>query len=134
MAETLIGSGKNDFPKTPTLRQYLKEHDYKVAKKSFVKTVFNPGKIPNYSFVTDAEYRVSILKGNDIFAELPLHLGSAIDNQYGLFIAPAESLDGTFAIGIDDSVVVEWEETNYGYKCSGFKPRKPATGKKPSGQ
>jgi len=52
-----LGSGNSNFPKTPTLLQKLKKGE-KVPDSSLVRLIFKPGKLPIFSLVTEAEYRV----------------------------------------------------------------------------
>lgn len=127
MAIQVLGSGDDAPRKTPTLTQYIKEHDGKIPQKSFVKRIFFPGKVPNYSFVTDHDFRVNIHRDNALFKVLCEQMSEWADQEVALVLVLDQENLGLFSVALDADQVVNWESKPWGYNCNDFKPRKAKT-------
>ena len=128
MAYESLGTQTGDSPKTPTLRQYIKQHGGKCPQSSNVKIIFKPGKYGGFSIVTDHNYRVQVLEDN------PLH-GYLLEN-----IDSLQQEEATLVVRVSDTERVQWEltrstddnsswnEFSWVYKLA-LMPRKPTLGK-----
>lgn len=119
-----IGSQKTDSDKTPTLRQYIAKCEGKCPDKSFVKIIFLPGKIPNYSLVTDHNFRVSILSGNDLFRAITENIEEWGESGASLVVLPDKDRPGAFELAVDSDSTSDWERTSWGFKLDLKPPKK----------
>lgn len=130
MAKQTLGSQKTDAPKTPTLRQYFQAKDGKVPIDNLVSIVFKPNKAPNWSFVTEHNFRVSILEDNPLHSVISDGIDEWIENGTVLYVRVTNGSKGQFELILEDEETTEWEVFDWGYKASELVRTKTRQGKK----
>lgn len=111
-----IGSQKGDSPKTPTLRQFWKQKEGKIPNTSYIKIVFPPRKVPNYSLVTEAGYRVSVLEDNPLHNIIRDGLPTWIEDGTVLAVQVDDGEKGHWSLVSLSNETGSWEEKDWGYK------------------
>lgn len=133
MSGQVLGSQSSDSARTPTLRQFYKQKDGKVPSTSFVKLIFKPGKGGGYGFVTDHNFRVTVLEDNPLHGHLTDNLAIYADNEDALFVRILDGSKGSWELFIADSETASWEELTWGFKATINQKtdpqKKPTTGR-----
>ena len=112
-----LGSESGSAPKTPTLKQFATITNGKLPKISYVKIVFVPGKVPNYTLVTDHDFRVNVYKDSPLYHLLGEQLAAFIESGATLAIQPNQEDIGKFALLLDDDRPGDWTAHDWGYLC-----------------
>lgn len=123
-----LGSDNGSAPKTPTLIQFHKQTNGKLPQISWVRIVFIPGKVPNYTLVTAHDFRVNIHKGSSLFDLLNRELAQWVEQGLALAVQPDQENIGKFGLLLDNDVDCGWETREWGYTCS-IEPSKTAADK-----
>lgn len=130
MALRSLGSQNTDQPKTPTLRQFWKLKDGKVAKSHLVTILFKPNKAPNYSLIVEVGFRVSILEDNPLHKIIADSIAEWTENEVPLYLTITNGEKGQFELSESDHETIEWNEYSWGWKMENLTNKKPVGNKK----
>lgn len=131
MPFTELGSQNGDSPKTPTLRAYWRSKEgQKIPTTHPVKIVFRPNKAPNWSFVTESNFRVSVLEDNPLHSAITNHMDEWANESMGLFIEITDGAKGQWKLVASDTTGMDWEEMTWGFKVESTFTKKPDRRKK----
>jgi hypothetical protein len=119
-------------PKTqPTLSQLCRDNPEKVPNRSVIKMIMFPKKFPNFTFVTEHNFRVLVYEDNPMFDALKeqLHVWSLAEEA--LFVKVVDKEKGWWTFELDTDEVQSWEKTEYGYSLK-IQEKKKTSAKKTS--
>lgn len=111
-----LGTDSGSAPKALTLIQFAKQTNGKLPKISYVTVVFVPGKVPNYTLVTQHDFRVNIHKNGALYNLLAEQLSSFAESGLALAVQPDPANIGKFALLLDDGKSAHWDERDWGYR------------------
>ena len=97
MSLVTFGSQKGDQPKTPTLRQFHKQHG-KTPDQSHVKTIFLPNKLPYYTLITDHGFKVVVMEDNPLHGVITDSLDQWATDQVRLVVVVMDGEKGVWAL------------------------------------
>lgn len=117
-----LGSDSGSAPKAPTLKQFAEKTNGKVPAISFVRIIFAPGKVPNYTLVTDHDFRVNVHKGSALFGVLNESLAEYAERNVALAVCPDSEDIGKFSLMLDDERHAEWTDKEWGWAIELSKP------------
>jgi hypothetical protein len=122
-----LGSGNSNFPKTPTLLQKLKKGE-PVPDASLVRLIFKPGKLPIFSLVTEADYRVNVREEDALFRDLITLLEDVWHLDMALFVIVTNREKALWELAVDDDAMTCWEQRDWGLTMSSHakRPKKRA--------
>lgn len=122
-----IGSGNSNFPKTPTLLQKLRKEE-PVPDSSLVKLIFKPGKLPIFSLVTEADYRVNVREEDPLFRDLVTLMDDIWHLDMALFVIVTDRQKALWELAVDDDSMTSWEQREWGLTMSAHdkRPKKRA--------
>lgn len=118
MANVPIGSQKTDSAQTPTLRQFAKKYPDRRPKICTVSVIFLPNKAPNYTFVVDTGFRVSILEDNPLHGVISDSVERWMADCTCLVIQPTDWEKGHFELCENTDELCDWDEKTWGYKLT----------------
>lgn len=119
-------------PKTqPTLAQLCKKEPEKVPNRSVVKMVMYPNKFPNFTFVTEHNFRVLLYEDHPMFETLKEMLQGWATSEEALFVKVVDKEQGWWTFEIDTDESQSWEKTDYGYSLK-IQEKKKTSRKKTS--
>lgn len=130
MTRQVLGSGNDERPPTPTLREYVEIHENDVPLTSHVKIIFFPTKVPNYSLITDHDFRVNIHRNSPLFQLFLDSLAEWEASGIVLQVMPDRGSPGAFSLALEDGRVCDWEPKPWGYKLGEDRKRPKPTGAK----
>lgn len=133
MGFTEFGTQSSDTPKTPTLRQWIKQNPDSEVHCSPVKVIFNPASFASYTFVTEQDFKVVVEKGTPLAHYLEETLPDALRTGACLYIQIKDKSKGSWAVSALEGNVQEWEELTWGWK-GGAVTVQPSPKKKPARQ
>lgn len=133
MGFTEFGSQSTDTPKTPTLKQWIKQNPDSEIHCSPVKVIFNPAAFASYTFVTEQDFKVVVEKGSPLARYLEETLPDALHSGACLYIQIKDKKKGSWAVSALEGNVQEWEELTWGWK-GGAVTIAPPPKKKPGRQ
>lgn len=117
-----IGSGNSNVPKTPTLLQKLRKGD-SVPDSSLVKLIFKPGKLPVFSLVTEADYRVNVREEDPLFRDLITLMDDIWHLDMALFVIVTDRDKALWELAVDDDSMTSWEQREWGLTMSSHNKR-----------
>lgn len=124
MALTSIGSQSSDQPKTPTLRQFYKQHGT-APNRSHVKTIFFPNRLPYYTLITDHNFKVVVSEDNPLHGVITDGMEEWATNQVHLVVVVEDGEKGSWSLSIDTDENSDYEEMAWGYRVSLVKKTQP---------
>ena len=122
MARQDLGVDNGSAPKTPTLVQFAQKTNGKVPEISFVRLIFAPGKVPNYTLVTQHDFRVNIHQNSHLFPILNNSLAEWSECGVALAVCPDAQNIGKFSLVLDDGRDAEWGVKEWGYTIDTSEP------------
>lgn len=126
MAIATIGEENNGDKRTPTLRQYIKANDGRYPIQSNVKVIFKPNKYGGHTFITDHDFKVQLDYGSATDELMDLSIETFMEDETTLVVQPVVKGNKiSFLIGSDTDQNSEWEQFDWGWKCSLRAPKKP---------
>lgn len=129
MAIAKFGSFTSDKPKTPTLKQFIKQNNGSCPQQSNVKILFPPGKYDQYSLITDHDFRVSVSSLSDVYRILEENIDTWIYNQATLVVVIEDKEKALWSLGIDTDLNSSYESFDWGLKLSLLTKKKQETKK-----
>lgn len=123
-----IGSTSTDTPKTPTLRQYAKNHG-STPNHSHAVRIFKAGKYGNWSIITDHNFRVSFGEDSPLVREFTANADEWIHEDCALVVLVENGEKGLWSLGIDDEHKTTWVEYEWGWHLADLEKRKKPTRK-----
>lgn len=118
MSRQILGSGDDERPPTLMLKDFALLNPGKLPVASHVKIIFLPTKVPNYSLITDHEFRVNIHRTSPLFQLFLDELHQWEKEGIVLQVLPSSDKPGDFSLAIEDARVCDWRIENWGYRLS----------------
>lgn len=118
-----IGQSDDRPAKTPTLREYFKQHNDSTPKQSLVVRVFLPNKYETYGFITDHDFRVQVRKGQPLYDLLADEIEMCAATSEPLWVRVLDGAKGLWELAGDDSSRISWTDNDYGFTCTGLEKR-----------
>lgn len=131
MAIVELGKQKTDRPQTPTLRQWAKNRET-FPGQSHVTTIFKPNKLPYWTLIVDHGFKVVVQEDNPLHGVITDSLDDWFKEDGALVVVLHDVEKGSWSLGMDTNENADWEEFQWGYKCT--IKNKPPTAKASKGK
>ena len=110
---TQLGASESNFPKPETLKQYL-ERVITPPSRSYVKTIFKPGKFPQWSLICDHNFKVNVYEGTALFDTLEELYPTIEPQDLCLYVVIDNPEKRSWSLHVEESKLTRWEERDYG--------------------
>ena len=117
MAFNELGSQSSSVPKTPTLRQWIKNNPDSEVHCSLCKIIFKPTAYASYTFVTEHDFKVVVEKNTVLDDYLQTSLCQALDEGGCLYILIKDRSKGSWSLARNEGSEQEWSEFPWGWKA-----------------
>lgn len=120
-----LGTQSTDTPKTPTLKQWIKQNPESQIHCSPVKVIFNPASFASYTFVTEQDFKVVVEKGSPLARYLEETLPDALLSGACLYIQIKDKEKGSWAVSALEGNDQDWEQLTWGWKAGAVTIHRP---------
>lgn len=132
MSIVAFGEPQSGSNKTPTLRQLLKaEPDVELPEVSIVTMIFKPGKYPQFGFVANNKFRVSVSEDSPLFNTLLEQIEDVVFDGICLGIRVLDRDIAEWQLVMIETTSVTWESAPFGWVGEEAKSKKKPLAKSP---
>lgn len=124
-----LGSQKGDAPKTPTLRQFIKNGG-EVVTNNYVNRIFKPGDYHQITLVTSTGWRVLIGESNPLYGILLGMFDNLADCSICLMIQVKDKEKCIWELFDKEDADTTWKEEQWGFVSEKIAPKKTPRSKK----